>query len=59
MTFEVFLAALRHLMTAAGVYAVAGGWADDAAWQTFAGEIVGVVGFGWSVWRKYARVNRA
>lgn len=55
MTLELFLAALRHAMTAAGVYAVAGGWATEEAWLTFTAEFVGVVGFAWSAWRKYAR----
>ena len=59
MTLELFLAALRHLMTAGGVYAVSGGWATEEAWVTFTAEIVGVVGFGWSAWRKYARERDA
>ena len=58
MTLELFLAALRHSMTALGVYAVAGGWTDTPGWETFTAEFVGVVGFGWSAWRKFARQQR-
>lgn len=57
-TFEIFLAAVRHLMTAAGVYAVAGGFTDEQSFQVFTGEVLGVMGFGWSIWRKYARKAR-
>ncbi len=59
MTKEIFLAALRHLMTGLGVFAVAGGYAEDAAqWQVFVSEAIGVVGFGWSAYRKWARDQR-
>ncbi len=58
MTLELFLAALRHALTAAGVYVVAGGWADEATWIQFTAEVGGVIGFGWSVWRKYDRQQR-
>ena len=55
MTLELFLAALRHAMTASGVYVVAGGWATETSWETVTGAALTLVGFGWSAWRKYAR----
>ncbi len=56
MKMEIFLAALRHIMTGLGVFAVAGGYAEDTAqWQVFVSEAIGVVGFGWSAYRKWAR----
>lgn len=55
MTLELFLAALRHAMTAGGVYAVSSGWATEESWTTLAGAVITIVGFGWSAWRKYAR----
>ncbi len=58
MKLEVFLAALRHLMTSAGVFVVAGGWAVDTQWDEFSLAIVSVAGFSWSVWRKYVRQQR-
>lgn len=58
MKLELFLAALRHSMTAAGVYVTAGGYADAAGWEQFTAAVIGVVGFGWSAWRKYSRQQR-
>ena len=58
MTFEIFSAALRHLMTSAGVFVVAGGWAVDTQWDEFSLAVVSVAGFAWSIWRKFARKKR-
>lgn len=56
MKMEIFLGALRHAMTGLGLFAVAGGYADDAAqWQVFVSEFVGILGFGWSAYRKWSR----
>ncbi len=58
MTLEIFLAALRHAMTSAGVFVVAGGWAADTQWDEFSLAVVSVAGFAWSVYRKVARKQR-
>lgn len=59
MTKEILLGAIRHAMTGLGLFAVAGGYAEDAAqWQVFVSEFVGVLGFGWSAYRKWAREQR-
>ena len=55
MTLELILAALRHAMTAGGVFAVSNGWATDGSWETFTGAVLVVVGFFWSAYRKWAR----
>ena len=55
MTLELFLAALRHALTAGGVYVTAGGYADADGWSQFVGAVLVIVGFAWSSWRKYAR----
>ncbi len=56
MTKEILLAALRHMMTGLGLFAVSGGYAEDSAqWQVFVSEFVGVLGFAWSAYRKWAR----
>jgi len=58
LSMEIVLGAVRHLMTALGVFVVAGGWAEADGYQTFAAEFLGVLGFAWSVWRKVARKAR-
>ena len=55
MTLEVFLAALRHLMTSAGVFVVAGGWAEASVWDEVSLAVVALLGFAWSVVRKLKR----
>jgi len=55
MTIELILAALRHALTAAGVYVVAGGWATEEVWTVVIGAILTLVGYGWSAFRKYQR----
>lgn len=60
LTKEVILGAVRHLMTGLGVFAIAGGYAEDTEkWTVFASEFVGVLGFMWSVMRKYQRQQRS
>ena len=58
MKMEIVLAAIRHLMTSAGVFAVAGGWSEQTQWDEFSLALVAVIGFGWSVWRKLSRAQR-
>ena len=55
MTLELFLAALRHALTAGGVYVVSTGYATETSWETLTGSVLVIVGFGWSAWRKYER----
>jgi ABC-type nickel/cobalt efflux system permease component RcnA len=58
MTLEIFLASLRHGLTALGVYVTAWGVTDVEGWTAVSGAIITIVGFGWSVWRKYDRKAR-
>ncbi len=58
MTLEIFLASLRHMLTALGVYVTASGVTDAEGWTQLTGAVLVVVGFAWSVWRKYARQVR-
>jgi len=57
MTIELILAALRHTLTAAGVYVVAGGYATEEIWTVVIGAVLTLVGYGWSAWRKYDRAT--
>lgn len=59
MKIEIFLAALRHSMTSMGVFVVHGGWAEQSNWDEVSLAVVTMVGFGWSIWRKYHRTQRA
>lgn len=56
--FEVFLAGIRHLMTSAGVFVISGGWAEQSQWDEVSLAIISIIGFGWSVSRKWARSKR-
>ncbi len=58
MKVEIFLAAIRHAMTSAGVFVVAGGWAEQTQWDEVSLAIVSIVGFAWSVIRKVTRAQR-
>ena len=58
MTLELFLASLRHSLTALGVYVTAAGVTDAEGWTQLTGAVLVVVGFGWSAWRKFARRAR-
>ncbi len=58
MTLELFLASLRHALTAAGVYVTAAGVTDADGWSQFTGAVLVIVGFGWSAWRKWNRQQR-
>ena len=58
MKMEIVLAALRHAMTSVGVFAVAGGWAEQTQWDEVSLAVVSLTGFGWSVWRKISRAHR-
>lgn len=59
LTKELVLATVRHAMTGLGVWAVAGGYAEDtASWQVFTSEVIGVLGFAWSAFRKWKRDQR-
>ena len=55
MTLELTLAALRHGLTAGGVYVIQTGYASEATWEKLTGAVLVIVGFAWSAWRKYAR----
>ena len=58
MKKEAVLAAVRHLLTAGGGLLVAQGVTEAAAMETAIGAVMTLVGFGWSLWRKYAREKR-
>lgn len=62
MTFElsldVVLAAIRHAMTTVGVFVISAGFADADTWTGVSGAVIVIVGFGWSVLRKYQRQQR-
>lgn len=53
MTAESILALIRHGLTTAGGALVASGMATTNEIATISGSIVAVLGFGWSLWRKY------
>lgn len=55
MKMEAVLALVRHGLTTGGALLVSAGLSTDADIQTVAGAIVIVIGFGWSLWRKYER----
>ena len=59
MTIELILAAMRHALTAGGVFVVSSGLATETGWEAVTGAVLVLVGFAWSAWRKYARQPRA
>ena len=59
MTIEAILALLRHGLTTGGGILVANDYATNDEITSAAGWIVGLLGFGWSLWRKYANRPRA
>ena len=54
---EVLKGAVRHALTAFGLVAVNAGYASEDEVQAAVGALVTLVGFGWSVYRKWARVK--
>ena len=55
MPQETFLALLRHAMTAGGTYLTAAGLTTSGEIEIVAGAVITVVGFGWSIYRKWDR----
>ena len=53
MKIEALLALLRHGLTTFGGVLVTGGMATSDEVATAAGWIVGLLGMGWSLWRKH------
>ena len=59
MPLETFLALLRHAMTAGGTYLTGAGLATTEAVDIAAGAVITVIGFGWSIYRKWERQRDA
>ena len=53
MTVETILSLLRHGLTTVGGVLVAQDLATNDEITSAAGWVVGLLGFGWSLWRKY------
>jgi len=58
MPFETAMALLRHALTAGGGILVTAGLTTADGVDIAAGSVVALIGFGWSVWRKYSRQVR-
>ncbi len=58
MTQEAILAFIRHGLTLGGGALVSSGLASDGEIATTAGAIVAVIGFAWSLHRKWANKTR-
>jgi len=59
MKQEAILALIRHGLTVAGGALVTSGMSTESEITTVAGAVVGVIGFAWSLWRKYENKARA
>ncbi len=58
MTKETILALIRHGLTAFGGLLVSSGLAAEGDIETVAGAAVVIIGFSWSLWRKWDRKNK-
>ena len=58
MTIEAIMALARHGLTTLGGVLVAQGLASTEEISTVAGAIVGLLGFGWSLYRKIHNAPR-
>ena len=54
MTIESILALIRHGLTTAGGVLVTAGLSSSDEITSMAGAAVGLMGFGWSIYRKVA-----
>ncbi len=59
MTQEAILSLIRHGLTTFGGALVTGGFATESEIGSVAGAVVLIIGFGWSLARKFANKPRA
>lgn len=47
-TQSIFIAVIRHILSAVGVAMVSQGWISNPDWNTVVGAVISIVGVGWS-----------